>query len=225
MMVPFLMEPSFLMDHDEEEVQRVGTKERREDAGRRLAAGEHRRTRDARKAVHRGNKAALLGQHRADHDHEAHEHDDALDEVVHGRRHVAARDHVDRREDRHEDDAPGVVDGERHPEKAREAVVERRRVGDEEDEDDDRRHDLQGRAPEALGEEVGHRGGIEVLRHDARAASQHGPREERADERVADAGPGRGNAVPPAELAGVAHEHHGGEVGGPVRERREPGAD
>ena len=45
----------------------------------------------------------------------------------------------------------------------------------------------------------------------------------RKDERVAYAGPCRGDAVLPAELAGVADEHHRGEVARAVGEGGEPG--
>ena len=64
-----------------------------------------------------------------------------------------------------------------------------------------------------------------MLGHDAGAAAQHSPGQQRTQQGVADAGPGGGDAVFPAELAGIAHEHHRGEIRGAVSEGGQPGAD
>ena len=61
-------------------------------------------------------KAPLGVEYRGDDHTDAHQHDAALDEIVDGRGHVAAGDHIDPRQDAHEDDADGVVDVESHAE-------------------------------------------------------------------------------------------------------------
>ena len=137
---------------------------------------------------------------------------------------VASPDHVDAGHDGHGDDAPFVGDGKRHAEQAPEAVVDGGGVGDEEYEDDECGNDTQGLAVKALAKELGHGRRLDVVRHYARAAAEHEPGEQRADQRVADACPEGGETVLPAKLACVADEHDGGKVGGPVGERARPWA-
>jgi len=208
-------------DHDAEQVVEVRAEERGEDAG---GLG-HRGVGDLCKTEHGFLQSAELPQWRP-HDHDdADQHDDALHEVVHDGRHVAARHDVDCGEHGHGEDADCVVNAEGHREQAREAVVQGSRVGDEEQEDDERCARLERGAVVALFKEVGHGAALQVLGHDARAPAEHGPGEIRADDRVADADPGRGNAVFPAELARVADHDDGGEVRGAVGEGCKPGAD
>ena len=166
-------------------------------------------------------------EHRHDDRHDAHEHDAALDEVVRDRGHVASEHHVNAGDDRHDDDAVLVrdVDAERDDDQAAQAVVDARGVRDEEHEDDGRRRDAQRARVVALAEELGHGRGLQAVRHLAGARAEHPPREQRADDRVADARPGRAEAVAVAELAGVSDEDDGAEVAGAVRERAEPRAD
>ena len=64
-----------------------------------------------------------------------------------------------------------------------------------------------------------------MLRHDARAASENDPSEQRTDQRVADANPRGSDAVFPAELTGVADKDNGGEVRRTVSECGQPRAD
>ena len=104
-------------------------------------------------------------------------------------------------------------------------VIEGCGIRNQEDEHDDGRGDLERIAEEALPEEVGHRGALQMLRHQARAATQDPPGQERADERVAQADPGGRQAVLPAELAGVSDEDDRREVRRAECESREPGAD
>ena len=63
------------------------------------------------------------------------------------------------------------------------------------------------------------------MRHLTRARTEHPPGQKAAEDGVADAGPHSGDAVFPTELAGIADEHHGGEVAGAVRECAHPRAD
>ena len=170
-------------------------------------------------------KAAGLAQH-SEHDREdAHQHDEALHEVVERGGVEAACDDVDRREHGHDDDAVDVRDAERLLKESREAVVDGRGVRDQEDEHDERGRDLERLGAVALLEVFRHGGGVEVLGHGAGAAAEDEPREQRADQRVAQTDPRGRDAVFPAELPRVADEHDGGEVAGAERERREPRAD
>ena len=84
---------------------------------------------------------------------------------------------------------------------------------------------LSQRVPVALLEEGGHRHRAETLGHDARALREHQPGEQRADERVAERDPQRREAEAEADLAGVADEEHGAEVGRAVGEGAQPGTD
>lgn len=63
-----------------------------------------------------------------------------------------------------------------------------------------------------------------MLGHDAGAAAQDHPGQQRAQQGVADARPGGGDAVLPAKLSRIAHEDHRGEIAGAVGEGGEPGA-
>ena len=91
------------------------------------------------------------------------------------------------------------------------------------DKDNHRGGDFQGSGPEALAEKFGHSGGVQMLGHNTGAAAQHHPGQQGAQHGVADARPGGGDAVLPAELTGVAHEDHGGEIRGAVSEGCQPG--
>ena len=172
-----------------------------------------------------GGEASIAVEHGRDDGADTHQHDQSLDEVVHGRRHVTAYYHIDTGEDGHTQYAPDVIHVEGHAEKPGKAVIERRRIRDEENEDDNGRGDLERIAEETLPEEVGHRGALQMLRHQARPASQDPPGQERADECVAQADPGGGQSVLPAELTGVPDEDNRREVRRTECECRKPGAD
>ena len=122
---------------------------------------------------------------------DADQHDDALDEIVDDRCHVAAEDHVEGGQDCHCHDAPLVVDVERHAEELGKAGIHRRRIGNEEDEHDCRGDQLEHFAVVALAEVVGHGPGVKVMGHDARAPSHEAPGEQAADDGIADSDPGR----------------------------------
>ena len=64
-----------------------------------------------------------------------------------------------------------------------------------------------------------------MLCHDAGAAAQHHPGQQRAKQSVADACPGGSNAVFPAKLSCIAYKNHSGEVAGAIGEGSEPRAD
>ena len=167
-------------DHAEK-FQRLGAEEGGERAGR----GGHGGVLHAGERVHGRHEAAVFIEHCQHHHDDAAQHDQALNKIVDGRGHVAARHHVDAGQRRHEDDTERVVDVEGHAEQPGKAVVERGRVGDEEDKDDDGRADLQPPGAEALAEELRHGGAVQVLAHQPRAAAEHHPGQQRAQKGVA----------------------------------------
>lgn len=177
-----------------------------------------------REAVDGLREPAVAVQHSGHHSHNAHQHDEALDEVVDRRSHIAAQPHVGTRQHSHTDDTPRVVDAESHPEQTRETIVERCRVGNEENEDDDRGRHLQRRRAEPLSEEVGHGGTLKILRHQPCPTSQDTPGQQRANQRITQSDPCGGHTVLPAELTGIAHEDDSREITRAERKRREPRA-
>ena len=170
------------------------------------------------------HKAALGIENRRDNGDNTHQHDQALDKVVDGCGHIAAGDHINGGQHRHQNDAHRIVDVERHAEQAGQTVIKRSGVRNQEDEDNGGSTDFQPAALEPLAEKVGHGGRFQVLGHNTGAAPQNDPRHQRADDRVADADPGGGNAEFPAELAGIADEDDGGKIRGAVGKRRQPRA-
>ena len=205
-------------DHHAQKVQRVRTEEGGKDAGH-IA---HRGILHAGKSADRADEAAALIQHGQHHRHNTHEHDQALNEVIDGRGHVAARDHVDAGEHGHQDDAHGVINVERHGEQPGKAVVQGSRVGDQEDEDNGAGADLQCLAPEPLFKEVGHGAAVQLLGHDTGSSAQNHPGHQGADKGISKAHPGAGKTVLPAELARIAHEDNGGEIACAVGKGGEP---
>ena len=174
--------------------------------------------------VHGHRKPAELLEGGYDDDHDASQHDDALDEVVDHRGHVAAGHHIDGGEQGHDEDTQGVVNGKGHGEKPGQAVVQGCRIGDQEYEHDQRRADTQAPVIVTLFEEVGHGLALQVLGHDPGAAAQNGPGQVGADDGVAQADPGGGDAVLPPELAGIAYQDDRGKIGGAVGEGGKPSA-
>ena len=159
-----------------------------------------------------------------DHGHDAHQHDDTLDEVIDGRAHVAAHDDVDTRQRGHDEHPAPVGQGEGGREELSQTVEEGGGVGDEEDKDDGGGHQAQSPGLVAQAEEIGHGAAADVLGHDAGAAAQEHPGHERADEGVAQTDPRGGQAEVPAEASRVADENDRGEVGRAEGEGGEPGA-
>ena len=208
-------------DDDAQQTERIGSEEGVERARNRGGA----RVLHLGKTVERFHEAALIHKHRRDDRHNADDHDNALDEVVDRRRHVAARDNIDTRQHAHGDDAPDVVDVERHAEQTGKTVVKRGGVGNQENKGDDGSADLESLAVKALAEELGHGRRVEVLGHNAGASAQNHPCQQRADQGVADADPGGRDAELPAELSRVADKDNRGKVGGAVGERRQPRTD
>ena len=180
---------------------------------------------DAGEAVDGRQEAALGVQHRKDDCGDAEQHDNALDKVVDRGGHVAACNDVDSGQDCHDDDTDCVVDVKSHSEQTGKTVVERCRVRDEEDEGDHGCRDLQRRASEPGLKELGHGGGVQMLRHDPCPASQDDPCHQGADDGVSDSCPGRRDAVLPSELTCVTDEDNCGKIGGSVCESCEPGSD
>lgn len=64
-----------------------------------------------------------------------------------------------------------------------------------------------------------------MLAHDPGPPAQDDPGQQAANQGVADANPGGGQAVFPSELSGVTDEYNGGKVGGAVGKGSEPGAN
>ena len=77
-------------------------------------------------------------QHRGNDGRDAKDHDNALNKIIDGGRHIAACNDIDTGEYRHDDDAYGVIDVKRHTEQAAQAIIEACSVRDEEDKNDDR---------------------------------------------------------------------------------------
>ena len=63
-----------------------------------------------------------------------------------------------------------------------------------------------------------------MLCHNPGSPAQNHPGQQGADDGVSNARPGGGDAVAPAELPGISHEHNGREIGSAVGESGEPGA-
>ncbi len=213
-------------DDDAEECHRVRAEEARE----KTLCALQSRFRDVgcvddREFLHGVQEATLTVQDRCDDRRDTAEHDDALDEVIERGCHVAAGDDIDSGQERHNDDDDMVVDAEGHPEETGQTIVDTGGVRDQEDERDDGTHDLECGGAVTLAEVLGHGTGVELLGHDAGPATEDDPREQRADERVAETDPGGRKAELPAELAGVTDEHDGREVRGTEGEGGEPGAD
>ena len=169
-------------------------------------------------------QSALSRNDGHDDGHDAEEHDDALDEVVHGRGLVAAQDDVDGGEHCHDDDAVLVGNAEAHLEERRYAFIDTGGVGNEEHEGDDGGCHAQALVGKAGAEEVGHGAALNMLRHQLGATAQQQPRQQRADNGVADAYPCAGESVLPTKLSGVAHEDHGREITRSEGEGRQPRA-
>ena len=64
-----------------------------------------------------------------------------------------------------------------------------------------------------------------MLGHDAGAAAQNGPGQQRAENGVADTDPGGGDTELPAKLTSVADKNNCGEIGRAVGESGQPRAD
>ena len=74
--------------------------------------------RNLREAFHRRGESPVSIEHGRDDGADAHQHDQALDEVVHGRRHVTAHDHIDAGENGHAQHAPDIIHVEGHAEES-----------------------------------------------------------------------------------------------------------
>ena len=210
-------------DDHAKQVERVGTEHTREDAGDPSVGNAG--VGDLRQVLECLDKAALAVEHAQDDGDDRDEHDDSLHRVIEGCGRVATPDDIDAGDDRHGDDACLIRQAKGHAKQARQAVVDRRCIGDQEDEDDKCRGDAQRVAVKALAKELRHGLGVEVVGHDARAATEHEPRQKRADEHVADTGPKRRKAEFPTKLTRVADENDSGEVARAVRKRGHPRTD
>ena len=167
----------------------------------------------------------LRGAEQHEHrDHDAHDHDGALDEVRDGGGEIAAEEEISRRQTREDEDAPHGVDAERRLEDIAHALIDGRGVRQQEYEDDERGEELDILALIPLLEKLGHGARAECRGHILGAVGEHQPRGEGAEEHVAHADPHRGETEVPAELARITDKDDGGEIGRAVRERAEPSA-
>lgn len=182
----------------------------------------HVSRRDLRKLRERFHQSAPAHENGDHDDHDAEQHDDALYKIVPHGSHISADEHIHRRNRRHDEYAHPVRNIERHRKQASESFIEGGRVRDQKDENDDGSRDFQLVVGKALAEIIGHGGGIELLRHDARAPTQDRPCEQRSEHRVADADPRCRYAEIPAELPGVSDKNDRRKIRRAVCERGEP---
>ena len=162
-------------------------------------------------------------QHGGYHGHNAEEHDDALDEVVHGGGLVTAQYHIHGGQHGHEHHAVFIGYAETHLKQGGDAFVHAGRIGYQKDKGDDAGCHTKTLAVVAGAEKVGHRAAFYVLGHLLGAAAQQYPGEQGADEGVADAYPGGRQTVFPAKLSGIAHKDDCRKITGAVGEGGEPG--
>ena len=210
--------------HNAQQAQRIRSEEGVEDTGNRAVRETRAGILCRGQAFQGSHEAALAAQHSPDDRHNTHQHDDALDKVVHCRCHIAADNHVDGSQHRHNDHADGIVNIEGHPEQTAQSVVQGRGIWNHEDKDNDGSSNLQGSSVEPLLEEVRHCGTGQMLRHNPGTPSEDHPGHQRTDQGVADTHPGGGNTKLPAELSGIADKNNSGEIGSAVSECGQPGA-
>ena len=172
-----------------------------------------------------GGESAVVQQYRRNHGDDTYQHNDALNEIVDGRCHIAAEDDVDTGQHRHRHHNHPVGDGEHVVKQRGKAVIQRCGVGDEEDKDNHRSDDLQRFGIVPLFEEVRHGFTAQMLGHHTGAPSQHRPGQQRADKGVAEADPRRCQTEIPTKLTGIAHEDHRREVRSAKGKGSEPRAD
>ena len=172
--------------------------------------------------LYRCHQTSLRIQHGNDDCHDAEEHDDALDEVVHRRCFVASEDDIDGCKGCHTDDAILVWNAEAHLEETRNAAINTGCIGNQEHESDDAGHDTQVLTAVARAKEVGHSATLDVLRHQFGALSQQKPGKQRADYSIANAYPSAGKAVSPAELPCITDKDDSREITRSVSKCSEP---
>ena len=163
-------------------------------------------------------RANDVEHHRAN----AHEHDDALDEIRNGRGLVAAGKQVHGAQQRNAHHAPGVIKTKGHLEHGAQALVHAGRVRQKEQEDDAAGDQFEQLAVVTLFEKAGNGGYLQLFSHDARGLGQQRPGQKAAHQRVSDAAPHRGQSRRPAGGARVAHNDHGAKITGPVAQRAQP---
>ena len=76
-------------------------------------------------------------QHSQNHCHDTEEHDDALDEVVHGRGLISTKNHIDGGKDGHDDYTILILNAKSHLKEGGDSFIHTSCVRDEEDEGND----------------------------------------------------------------------------------------
>ena len=76
---------------------------------------------------------------------------------------------------------------------------------------------------EPAAEEFRHGGRGEMFAHDPGPPPKDDPGQQAADQGIANANPGGGQAVFPSELTGITDKYHSGKVGGAIAKGGEPG--
>ena len=102
-------------------------------------------------------------------------------------------------------------------------LVNRCGIRDKKDEDDDSGRFFHHFAVIALGKELRKGGDPHVAGHAARPLGQEHPGKKCADQGVADADPGGGDAESPTKPAGITYKNDSREVRGHIGKRRQPG--
>ena len=99
------------------------TPSRAEQRGKRTRRGAGCRIAHIGQRIHRFGKAALRIEHGRDDDDDAHQHDDALNEIIDRCGHIPAGDHIDAGKQRHDHDTYGVIYRKGHGKKPGKTII------------------------------------------------------------------------------------------------------
>ena len=210
-------------DDNSEKIGRIGAEEGREGALLSERCGNI--ALNFGELYYRIQKTALIIQYGYNDGADAEQHDNALDKIIDGSRHIAAQYDIDSGQNSHCDDTDGIRNIERDPEQARQAVVDGGGIGNQEDEGNGGGRNLQRLAEIPLPEVIRHCCCGQVVGHNAGPSAEHDPGKQASEECIAQTDPGRGKTVLPSELSGVTDEYDGGKIGCAVRECGQPRAD
>ena len=151
-------------------------------------------------------------EHSHDDSHNAKEHDDTLNEVVHRRSLIATEDDIDSRQDGHNHHTVFIRDAKTHFKERRDTFIDTCGIGNQEYKGDDGRSHTESLIGKTRTKEIGHRTRLDMLRHQFGTAPQQHPRQPGTYHSVAHADPGRAETVFPSELSGIAHKDHSREI-------------
>ena len=163
-------------------------------------------------------------EHVKDHDHDAHEHDDALDKIRNGGGEISPEKEVDRRQKRHDQHHPDKVDAEHAFKEVAEPRIHAGGIGQQKHHHDQPRQQFQMAALITRLEKFGHGLRAEMHGHVFRSSRQHDPCDRRADHGVADADPQRRKTERISLFARIADKDDRGKIRRAVGERGQPAA-